>query len=103
MGISWMKVAAAAGETQLLEGVSPESIFGGLILLTVLSLLVSGKLRLEREVNAKNEVIEIKNETIEEQRKTIAILVQRDEVTHHLLREIRNVAYGHGADEDDTP
>lgn len=70
----------------------PEAIFGGIVFTFFLGLLLAGKLRLEREIHAKDEVIEIKDDTIKEQRKTIDTLTERDEVTHHLLKELRDLA-----------
>jgi len=77
-----------------MEGLSPESVFGGLVLMAVLTLLLGGKLRFEREVQEKDSIIAIKDKTINEQRKTINILLGRAEVTHHLLQELRDAAYG---------
>lgn len=75
-----------------MEGITPEAIFGGAVLLGLLALIIKGTIRLEREVEAKDKVIELKDETIEQHVQTIATLTQRDEITHHLLQELRDLA-----------
>lgn len=75
---------------------SVESIFGGVVLLFVIYLIIDGRLRLEREVDAKDEIIFIKDDTIEKQRDSIKKLTERDEITHHLLKEIRDMALRQG-------
>lgn len=74
----------------LVEGLDPQQIFGGAVLLFVLGLLLAGKLRLEREVKAKDEVIAIKDDTIAQHVATIERLTASDRVTLHLLQEIRD-------------
>lgn len=81
---------------------TPESVFGGAILIPIFLMLVTGKLRFEREVKreleAKDEIIGIKDNTINEHIQTIRTLTERDEVTHHLLRELRDIAMGKQGD-----
>jgi hypothetical protein len=80
----------------MFEGFSAEGIFGGIVLLTVLSLLISGTLRLGREVVERDKIIALKDHTIQEQRETIKTLTRQAEVTNHFLQDIREAAYGPG-------
>lgn len=74
----------------------PEAVFGGIVLVFLLTLIFSGKIRLEWELERQEKDSEklllIKDETIQEQQKTIETLTTRDEVTHHLLQELRDLA-----------
>jgi len=70
-----------------------DAIFGGLVLLFVLGLILAGKIRLDREVTFRDELLSIKDSIIEEQNNTISELISNAKVTHTLLREIRSAAY----------
>ena len=76
----------------VLSDFTAEGIFGGVILLALLTLLFSGKLRLEREVRDKDKIIDLKDKTISEQSNTIKTLISQAEVTNTLLGELRESA-----------
>lgn len=75
-----------------LSNLDIESIFGGAILVAVLTLLATGKLRFNREVKEKDVIIAIHEVTIDELRKLTKALTERDEATHVLLKELRDLA-----------
>jgi hypothetical protein len=81
-----------------MEAFTAEAVFGGVVLLAVLGLLVTGTLRLDREVKDRDKLLDIKDDTIKEQRKTIDTLTKQAEVTNHFLQDIREAAYGPSRD-----
>jgi hypothetical protein len=85
-----------------MEGLGVEAVFGGAVLLAVLGLLLSGKLRLEREVLDRDKIISLKDQTIEAQAQTIATLTTQSEVTNHFLADIRHAAYAPERGHDGT-
>lgn len=76
----------------VLSNVDAESIFSGIVLLALLVLLLTGKIRLEREITDRDKIIVVKDKTIDEQAKTINTLLIQAEITNALLTEVRNAA-----------
>lgn len=74
------------------SGIQVEEVFGGAVLLLLLGLLLSGKIRFEREVIARSEIIDIHEETIRKQQETIDALTSRERESLVLLRELREAA-----------
>jgi len=77
---------------EFLDSLLAEAIFGGLVLLFLLFLLSTGKIRFEREVKEKDKVIAYKDMTIQEQIKTIDTLSVQAEIANRLLQELRDIA-----------
>lgn len=93
LNISWQ----ASSSESLLGSDTIESVFGGLILLGVITLLVKGTLRLEREIEYRDKTIATQEETIREQRKTIESTMAHFSVTKDLLQDLKDNANNNGA------
>lgn len=96
---SWLLLAQSENTPSLRDvftSIPAEEVFGGVVLILLIWMLIAGKVRLDREVEREKQVIEVHENTIEQQRETIRALTEKDRETLHLLRELRTAAIARG-------